>query len=89
MNKNLKPAIAIAFLAGYFVSDVINDAGISFISEARADIDGMSYYDLKRDLNFVRAVKYVVEENCRTDLRTKNGRIKTYHHCGQNPQYAP
>jgi hypothetical protein len=79
MNKNLKLTIAIAFLAGYFVSDVINDVGISFVSEAKADINGMDYYDLKSDYDFVKAVKYVVTENCHTHVNKNNH--STDHHC--------
>ena len=79
MDKNLKLTIAIAFLAGYFVSDVINDVGISFVSEAKADIYGMDYYDLKSDYDFVKAVKYVVTENCHTHVNLDTR--KTDHHC--------
>jgi len=87
MYKNLKLTIAIAFLAGYFVSDVINHAGIDVISEARADIYGMDYYDLKSDSDFKRAVMSIVEENCRTDIRVSDHR--TWHYCGSNSSYAP
>ena len=79
MNKNLKPALAIAFLAGYFVSDITNDIGINFISDVTADVAGMDYYDLKSDYDFVKAVKYVVTENCHTHVNLDTR--KTDHHC--------
>ena len=79
MNKNLKLIIAIAFLAGYFISDVTNDWGVRFISSVNADVAGMSYYDLKNDYDFVRAVKDVVTENCHTHVNTKT--LYTNHHC--------
>jgi len=87
MNKNLRLAIAIAFLAGYFVSDVINNTGINIIPEARADIFGMDYYDLKNDSDFKRAVMSIVEENCATSIRASD--FKTWHYCGPNSSYAP
>ncbi|MDA0796762.1 MAG: hypothetical protein O2950_09580 [Proteobacteria bacterium] len=71
MNKNLKPALAIAFLAGYFVSDITNDIGINIISNVTADVAGMDYYDLKGDYAFKKAVMSIAEEECRTDLRFK------------------
>lgn len=83
MKKNLKPAIAIAFLAGYFVNGVI----VSFISEARADIYGMDYYDLKSDYDFKRAVMTIVEENCATSIRRSD--LRTWHWCGSNSSYKP
>ena len=87
MKKNLKLTIAIAFLTGYFLSDVINDLGIKVISETRADIYGMDYYDLKSDSDFKRAVMSIVEENCATSIRASDHR--TWHYCGSNSSYAP
>jgi hypothetical protein len=79
MNKNLKLTIAIAFLAGYFISDVTDELGVRFISSVNADVAGMNYYDLKSDYDFVRAVKYVVTENCHTHINAQN--LSTDHHC--------
>jgi len=84
MNKHLKPALAIAFLAGYFVSDITNDIGINFISDVTADVAGMDYYDLKSDYDFVRAVKYVVAENCHTHTKAHPhipAGQSNWHHC--------
>ena len=79
MNKKLKPALAIGFLAGYFVSDITNDIGIKFISDVTADVAGMDYYDLKSDYDFVKAVKFVVTENCHTHVNVNT--LNTNHHC--------
>ena len=87
MNKNLKLTIAIAFLAGYFISDVTNDLGVNFISSLNADVAGMSYCNLESDYDFKRAVMSIVEENCRTDIRRSD--LKTWHYCGSNSRYAP
>ena len=37
---------------------------VNLISEAKAEVAGMSYYDLKRDRDFKKAVRYIVED-CR------------------------
>jgi hypothetical protein len=87
MNKRISIAVTIAFLTGYFVSDVINSTGISFFTEARADIDGMDYYDLKNDYDFKRAVMSIAEEECKTDIRRSDG--KTWFYCGSNSRFAP
>jgi hypothetical protein len=87
MTKDLKLIIAVAFLTGYFLSNVINDLGIKVISETRADIYGMDYYDLKSDSDFKRAVMSIVEENCATAIRVSDH--KTWHYCGSNSSYAP
>ena len=90
MNKNLKPALVIAFLAGYFVSDITNDIGINFISDVAADVAGMDYYDLKGDYAFKKAVMSIAEEECRTDIRfSAKNNIKTWFYCGSNSSYRP
>ena len=48
-----------AFFAGYFVNDVVGE----FAPIARAEVAGMDYRDLRRDRDFKKAVRYVVE-NC-------------------------
>ena len=78
----MKPAIAIAFLAGYFVSDITNDIGFSFIFDVTADVAGMDYYDLKSDYDFKRAVMTILEENCAASIRRCD--LKTWHWCGSN-----
>ena len=36
--------------------------GISYIDSARADVAGMSYYELKLDYDFKRAVRSIIED---------------------------
>jgi hypothetical protein len=58
------------------------------VEPVQAEIDGMDYYDLKRDRDFRRAVKDIVDENCRVDIATKP-KIKTWLYCDTNSRYAP
>ncbi|MCH9757731.1 MAG: hypothetical protein K0U19_01320 [Proteobacteria bacterium] len=39
------------------------DENVSLVPEAKAEIAGMSYWDLRTDYDFKKAVKYIVE-NC-------------------------
>ncbi len=60
MNQT-KTLIALAFLAGYFVSDIVNE-GTQMIPEANSAVGGMNYTQLRRDRDFQRAVQYIVED---------------------------
>ena len=40
---------------------------INLVQEAQADVAGMSYRDLRRDRDFKKAVKYVVNNSCSVD----------------------
>jgi hypothetical protein len=55
------------------------------VPNAKADVGGMDYYDLRRDRDFVKAVKYVVTENCHTHIGKNNPHVpkgySTWHHC--------
>jgi hypothetical protein len=84
-KKNLKLYILLAFFSGYFISDVIINNENGFVPNAKADVGGMDYYDLRRDRDFVKAVKYVVAENCHTHIGKNNPHVpkgySTWHHC--------
>ena len=54
-----------AFLFGYAISDVVNNVNNGFLSEVSAEVDGMTFSDLRRDRDFKKAVKYLVEESWR------------------------
>lgn len=88
MSKSFKTAIALAFLSGYFFSNVINNATVSFITEANAGIYGLSPSDFVGSYAFKTAVMSTVEENCRTDVRFK-GTVNTWFYCESNSRYAP
>ena len=87
MNKHLRPSILMAFLVGYFVSNVISGTGMSFIRQANAKLSDMSYYDLQDNYDFKNAVMSIVEKNCRTDIRPSD--FKTWHYCGDNSRFSP
>ena len=38
-----------------------------FVSEVKAEVAGMNYNDLQRDSDFQKAVKYIVENNCKVN----------------------
>ena len=58
-----KVTLLTAFLAGYFVNDVVSE----FVPVAHAEVAGMSYQELKRDRDFKKAVRNVVSGNCYVD----------------------
>ena len=51
------------FSFGYMVNDVVEEIGVDIIHHAQADVAGMSYRELRRDRDFKKAVKYIVQ-NC-------------------------
>ena len=53
-----------AFLLGYAISDLANNASNGFIEKASADVDGMDYRELRRDRDFKKAVRHVVDRDC-------------------------
>lgn len=63
-----KLAVITAFLFGYVTSDVVNNVNNGFISDAKAEVAGMSYYDLRRDRDFKKAVRYIVNSDCTVNL---------------------
>jgi hypothetical protein len=73
MNYKVSYVAVMAFLLGYFISDVVNNTGGGLIPKANADVAGMSYMDLKRDYDFKRAVKYIVDDDC--SINVGNGYI--------------
>ena len=50
------------FSIGYVVNDLFSENNINLISEADADVAGMSYIELRRDRDFKKAVRYIVEQ---------------------------
>ena len=85
---NSKPLIALAFFAGYFVSDVTQNIGLGFTSEAKATVAGMSAFDLKNDPDFKQAVMSIAEDECKTDIDSKS--FKTWFYCGgPSSRHAP
>lgn len=54
--------LALAFLTGYVVHDLTQNLNIGAIHEAKAEVAGMDHYDLKRDLDFKRAVQSIVDD---------------------------
>lgn len=63
MHKNLFILSILFFSLGCFFSSLQHN----FISQAKAEVAGMDYYDLKSDYDFKKAVKAIVDDDCSTD----------------------
>jgi hypothetical protein len=50
------------FSIGYVVNDLFGENNIYLISKADAEVAGMGYYDLRKDRDFKKAVRYIVEQ---------------------------
>tara|TARA_Y100000588_G_C13769052_1_gene717383 strand:+ start:284 stop:547 length:264 start_codon:yes stop_codon:yes gene_type:complete len=87
MRHNLKIIVLAAFFLGYFVNDLVREAGLNYFSSANADVANMNYFELKRDEAFKKAVMSVAEENCYTDIDSKS--FETWFYCGENSRFAP
>jgi hypothetical protein len=87
----LKAIIAAAFFSGFFACGALQFSSLRLIPEARADVAGMSTYQLENDPAFRQAVKNVVEQSCRTDLKLSNGgqNVQTWHYCNPGSRFAP
>lgn len=51
------------FSFGYVFNDVLKEFDFSLINEVSAEVGGMDYKELRRDKDFRRAVKYVVDQD--------------------------
>lgn len=62
--KNAKLiAFAVVFASGVLFKAILDYNDSNLITESYADVDGMSYIELRRDRDFKKAVQYIVE-NC-------------------------
>jgi len=88
---NSKRLILTAFLGGFLACGALQFASIRVVAEARADVAGLNAYQLENDPAFRQAVKNVVEQSCKTDLRFSDDRqnIRTWHYCNPGSRYAP
>jgi hypothetical protein len=64
MNRTL--LIIAAFSFGYVLND-LTEGNVKIIPELNAEVAGMIHYDLRRDRDFKKAVKYVISGNCYVD----------------------
>jgi hypothetical protein len=51
------------FIFGFMTSDILKEEKFNLISAVYADVAGMNYRDLRRDRDFRKAVKHIIE-NC-------------------------
>ncbi len=64
MNNKLTTPIAI-LIGSFMIAGTIlytNGFNFSIIPEVKADVGGMDYRDLRRDRDFKKAVRYIVED---------------------------
>lgn len=87
----LKAIALAAFVAGFFASSGFQLAGVRLLPEARADVAGMSTYQLEHDAAFRQAVMNVVEEECKTSVRFSSDmkNVQTWHYCNRGSRFAP
>lgn len=60
MNKIM--LLIAVFSLGYMVNDLAEEMNIEWVGTVNAEVAGMDYYGLKRDRDFKRAVRYIVED---------------------------
>lgn len=65
MNKIL--LFLTIFSLGYMMNDILRENNVNIVGKVLAEVDGMSWYDLKSDYDFKKAVRRVVEDNCETN----------------------
>ena len=58
MNKAL--LLVAVFSFGYVCNDILRENSIDLVEEAQAEVAGMDYRALRRDRDFKRAVRYIV-----------------------------
>ena len=58
----MKKVIILIFI--FMLGFTAKDLAKAIIPEAKANSVGMDYEDLKRDEDFIKAVKEIVEKNC-------------------------
>ena len=54
------------------MNDIFRENNVNLVNKVMAEVAGMSWYDLKSDYDFKKAVKRVVESNCTVE---RNGDI--------------
>jgi hypothetical protein len=59
MNKIL--LVLTIFSFGYVFNDILDKYDLNLIDKVSADVAGMDYRDLRRDRDFKKAVRYIVE----------------------------
>ena len=65
MDKSIKTLLFVIAISLVGVNvQLFVDTDNLFIKEAKADVAGMNYRELRRDRDFKKAVRYVVENNC-------------------------
>ena len=57
-------SLSFAFLLGYAAANLAQEFHVPGIMQARAEVAGMGFKDLKADTDFKRAVKDVVSSSC-------------------------
>ena len=50
------------FIFGFMTSDILKEEKFNLISAVYADVAGMNYRDLRRDRDFRKAVKHIIED---------------------------
>ena len=74
MDKTLKATLFIIAISLIGINiQLFIDKEINLINEAKAEVAGMSAYDLRTDYDFKKAVRRVVERYCTVDTYYEYG----------------
>jgi hypothetical protein len=66
MKKTYVLGLIVAFSFGVVGKTLLDEMEYDVVATAYADVAGMGYRDLRRDRDFKKAVKYIVQ-NCYVD----------------------
>jgi hypothetical protein len=74
MKSKYMMGLMCAFCFGVIGKTALDELGYDVVGAAYADVAGMDYRDLRRDRDFKKAVKYIVN-NCSVDIDGDYGSI--------------
>lgn len=64
MKNTYTVGLVLAFCCGFLGKTIVDETGIDIVSVAYAEVAGMDYRELRRDRDFKKAVRRVVENYC-------------------------
>ena len=67
MKRIYTLGLVFAFCCGFVGKTILDKSGVDIVTVAYAEVGGMGYSELRRDRDFKRAVRRVVENYCSVD----------------------
>ena len=62
MKRTYTLGLILAFCFGFLGKTILDESGVDIVSVAYAQVAGMDYRELRRDRDFRKAVRYIVED---------------------------